>query len=132
MTAVADPKLLRILLENLLSNAWKFTSQVEQARLDMGVMKDDGNEVYFIRDNGAGFDMTYADKLFTPFQRLHGVHEFPGTGIGLVTVQRIVHRHGGRVWCDARPGQGAIFYFTLRHAPASASAMMMAEVTRNG
>jgi signal transduction histidine kinase len=111
----ADPKLVRIVLENLLGNAWKFSSKKENPRIVVGVMKDAGREVYFVRDNGAGFDMKYADKLFGAFQRLHAMHEFPGTGIGLATVQRIVNRHGGRIWFDSAPDLGATFYFTLHH-----------------
>lgn len=113
MTVQADPKLLRIVLENLLDNAWKFSSEQEKPQIVVGMTKDGVHATYFVRDNGAGFDMKYADKLFAPFQRLHAAHEFPGTGIGLVTVQRIVHRHGGRIWFDAAPGAGATFYFTL-------------------
>ena len=115
MTTEADPKLLRIVLENLLGNAWKFSSKKEQPRVIVGVMKDGEHEVIFVRDNGAGFDMKYADKLFGAFQRLHGANEFPGTGIGLATVQRIVNRHGGRIWCDSALDNGAVFYFTLKH-----------------
>jgi signal transduction histidine kinase len=112
-----DARLLRAALENLLGNAWKFTGKTESARIEVGTMRDGNRSVYFVRDNGAGFDMAYADKLFGAFQRLHGMEEFPGTGIGLATVQRIVHRHGGRIWADAAPGRGAVFYFTL--APES-------------
>jgi signal transduction histidine kinase len=112
-----DVRLLRAALENLLGNSWKFTSKVAKPRIEVGTMRDGDRSVYFVRDNGAGFDMAYADKLFGAFQRLHGMEEFPGTGIGLATVQRIVHRHGGRVWADAAPGRGAVFYFTL--APES-------------
>lgn len=114
MEVEADPKLLRIVLENLLGNAWKFTSRKDDARLEVGSVRDGEREVYFVRDNGVGFDMRYADKLFGAFQRLHGMTEYPGTGIGLATVERIVHRHGGRVWADATVGKGATFYFTLR------------------
>ncbi len=113
MSGNGDARLLRIVLENLLGNAWKFTSKAEQARIEMGTMRDVDRTVFYIRDNGAGFDMTYADKLFGTFQRLHGTNEFPGTGIGLATVQRIVHRHGGRIWADAAPEKGAAFFFTL-------------------
>jgi light-regulated signal transduction histidine kinase (bacteriophytochrome) len=100
-------------LECLINNAWKFTSKREQAKIEFGVVQRENEAVYFVRDNGAGFDMAYAEKLFGAFQRLHGQHEFEGTGIGLATVQRIVSRHGGRVWAEAELGQGAAFYFTL-------------------
>ncbi len=118
MVAYGDAPLLRILLENLLGNAWKFTAKADHAVIEVGMLKESGEQedasrVYFVRDNGVGFDMAYADKLFTPFQRLHSMHEFPGTGIGLATVQRIVARHGGRVWAEAAVNQGATFYFTL-------------------
>jgi signal transduction histidine kinase len=119
MTTQADPKLLRIVFENLLGNAWKFSSKKDNPRIVVGVMKDGPREVYFVRDNGAGFDMRYADKLFGAFQRLHAMNEFPGTGIGLATVQRIIHRHGGRIWFDSAPDNGASFYFTLVHDPAN-------------
>ena len=110
----ADPRLLRIALENLLSNAWKYTARASQARVSVGMQAGEHGPVYFVRDNGVGFDIKYADKLFVPFQRLHPETEFPGSGIGLVTVQRIIARHGGRVWADAKPDEGATFYFTLR------------------
>jgi light-regulated signal transduction histidine kinase (bacteriophytochrome) len=113
MEVNADPRLLRIALENLLSNAWKYTSRASQANVSVGVQAGDHGPVYFVRDNGVGFDMKYVDKLFVPFQRLHPEAEFPGSGIGLVTVQRIIARHGGRVWADAKPNEGATFYFTL-------------------
>jgi len=113
----ADPRLLRIVLENLLGNAWKFTGKTGNARIEVGMLQEGEKRTLFVRDNGAGFDMAYADKLFGAFQRLHGMHEFPGTGIGLATVQRIVQRHGGRIWCQAAPGKGATFFFTL-HAAA--------------
>jgi light-regulated signal transduction histidine kinase (bacteriophytochrome) len=100
-------------MENLLDNAWKFTSKEPEARIEFGLTQASGEPTYFVRDNGAGFDMTYADRLFGPFQRLHGHGEFPGSGIGLATVQRIIHRHGGRVWAEGLVGQGATFQFTL-------------------
>jgi light-regulated signal transduction histidine kinase (bacteriophytochrome) len=105
--------LLRVVLDNLLGNAWKFTSRQERPRIEFGRMKRDGEAVLFVRDNGAGFDMAYAEKLFSIFQRLHSVEEFPGTGIGLATVQRVIRRHGGRVWAEGEVGNGATFYFTL-------------------
>lgn len=108
-----DARLLRIALENLLGNAWKFTSKTAVARIELGVMEQEGQPVYFVRDNGAGFEMAYVDKLFVAFQRLHQNTEFEGTGIGLATVQRIIHRHGGRIWAESVVGQGATFYFTL-------------------
>jgi light-regulated signal transduction histidine kinase (bacteriophytochrome) len=105
-------------LENLLGNAWKFTSRRKQARIELGTASTPGGEiVLFIRDNGAGFSMDHADKLFHAFQRLHTVQEFPGNGIGLATVQRIIHRHGGRVWAESEVEKGATFYFTLPAEP---------------
>jgi light-regulated signal transduction histidine kinase (bacteriophytochrome) len=109
----ADKNLIRIVLENLLGNAWKFTRNRVPARIELGVTQQEGKNVYFVRDNGAGFDMTYATKLFGAFQRLHAEKEFEGTGIGLATVQRIISRHGGRVWAEARIEHGATFFFTL-------------------
>jgi two-component system sensor histidine kinase/response regulator len=111
-----DGQLLRIALENLLANAWKFTVNVAAPRVEFGTMQVGGEAAYFVRDNGAGFDMAYVDRLFAPFQRLHRSSEFPGTGIGLATVQRIIHRHGGRVWAEGLVGQGATFYFTIARA----------------
>ena len=108
-----DAWLLRIALENLLGNAWKFTAKSSAARIEFGLAQQERAYVYYVRDNGAGFEMAYADKLFGVFQRLHSVEEFPGTGIGLATVKRIVHRHGGEVWAEGRVGKGATFYFTL-------------------
>lgn len=107
-----DARLLRIALENLLGNAWKFTGQRKEARIELG-MTINSAPVYFVRDNGAGFDMAYASKLFAPFQRLHAVEEFPGTGIGLATVQRIIQKHGGRIWAESAVDQGTSFFFTL-------------------
>jgi light-regulated signal transduction histidine kinase (bacteriophytochrome) len=110
----ADVHLIRIALVNLLDNAWKFTAKQPSACIEFGVEpQQDGKAAYFVRDNGAGFEMAYADKLFGAFQRLHTVTEFPGTGIGLATVQRVVRRHGGQVWAEGAVGQGATFYFTL-------------------
>jgi signal transduction histidine kinase len=111
--ANADARLARIALENLIGNAWKFTSKAAEARIEFGSRADGGQLVYFVRDNGAGFDMKYADRLFGAFQRLHTDKDYPGTGIGLATVQRIVLRHGGRIWVEAAVGQGATFQFTL-------------------
>ncbi len=109
----ADRALVRAVLENLLGNAWKYTSKHPTARIDFGAIKRRGEQVFFVRDDGAGFDMAYASKLYGAFQRLHGSDEFEGTGIGLATVQRIVHRHGGRTWAESSIEQGATFYFTL-------------------
>jgi light-regulated signal transduction histidine kinase (bacteriophytochrome) len=113
LLAHGDPQLLRVLLENLLGNAWKFAGKREAALIEFGRAEHEGDWSYFVRDNGAGFDMAYAGKLFTPFQRLHPASEFAGTGIGLATVQRIVSRHGGRIWAEAVVERGAAFYFTL-------------------
>jgi PAS domain S-box-containing protein len=113
VTANGDAWLLRIVLVNLIGNAWKFTSTRKDAAIAFGAFEKDGEKVYFARDNGAGFDMKYSDRLFGAFQRLHSASEFPGTGIGLATVARIVWRHGGRVWAEGETGKGAAFYFTL-------------------
>lgn len=112
--ASSDTRLMKVVFENLLSNAWKFTSKEEYARIEFGAMDDPGHgRVYYIRDNGAGFDMAYVNKLFGAFQRLHTASEFPGIGIGLAIVQRIINRHGGRIWAEGTVGGGATFYFTL-------------------
>lgn len=113
LTAQGDARLLRVVLENLLGNAWKFTGNHPRAIIEVGVTEHEGNPAYFVRDDGAGFDMTYANKLFGAFQRLHAPTEFEGTGIGLATVERIILRHGGRVWAEGAVEQGATFYFTL-------------------
>ena len=108
-----DANLLRIALENLLGNAWKFSSGREHARIEMGYARNNGRSAYYVRDNGAGFNMDYTDKLFGVFQRLHSDKEFEGTGIGLATVQRIISRHGGTIWAEGAVGRGATFYFRL-------------------
>ncbi|HEY6837788.1 MAG TPA: ATP-binding protein [Geobacteraceae bacterium] len=113
LVAEGDPQLLRVLLDNLLGNAWKYTGMVSDAHIEFGAVARDGEQVFFVRDNGAGFAMKDADLLFRPFQRLPNARVFPGTGIGLATVQRIIHRHGGRVWGEGAEGKGATFFFTL-------------------
>lgn len=114
VTGYGDPHLVRIVMENLLRNAWKYSSRRPDARLAFGQMPQNGHAEYFVRDNGVGFDMVYADKLFTAFQRLHGETDFPGTGIGLATTYRIVRRHGGKMRAQAEVGKGATFYFSLQ------------------
>ncbi len=108
-----DKRLLKIAMRNLLENAWKFTSKCSLSRIEVGETRMSGTEVYFIRDNGVGFDMKYSDKLFQAFSRLHSSKEYNGTGIGLAIVQRVIHRHGGRIWADAEIARGATFFFTL-------------------
>jgi PAS domain S-box-containing protein len=118
LVAQGDPHLLRAVLENLLGNAWKFTREKPVAEIELSATQDQaGRHTYVVRDNGAGFDMAYRDKLFGVFQRLHAQREFEGTGIGLATVQRILRRHGGRIWGEGQPGQGASFFFTLNEFP---------------
>jgi two-component system sensor histidine kinase/response regulator len=121
MTCRGDPQLLRIALENLISNAWKFTCKTDNARIE--IRRGDGPDTFCIRDNGAGFRPDQAHNLFAPFRRLHASTDFPGTGVGLSIVQRIIRRHGGRITAQASPGSGAIFSFTLPSAPAARAAM---------
>ncbi len=113
LIAEGDANLLSALLFNLLDNAWKFTSGVEEARIELGSTRQDGRTVYYLKDNGVGFDMSHADKLFAPFQRLHSDNAYPGIGIGLNLVYRIISRHGGEVWAEGEVGNGACFCFTL-------------------
>ncbi len=113
ITARGDNNLIRIVLVNLLENAWKFTSKEAFSEIEVGVIVKDSKNIYFVRDNGAGFDMKYGDKLFAPFQRMHSADEFEGTGIGLATVHRIIRRHGGEVWIESAPRRGTTVYFTL-------------------
>jgi light-regulated signal transduction histidine kinase (bacteriophytochrome) len=117
MSASGDKRLLQIMMQNLLDNAWKFTARRADALIVVGKQQQNSELVYFVRDNGAGFDMKFADKLFGAFQRLHSGNDFEGTGIGLATVQRVINRHGGRVWADAVINEGATFFFTLPGFP---------------
>ena len=112
--AEGDPVLLKMVIDNLIGNAWKFSSKRPVARIEFSVTQREGKAVYCVKDNGAGFKMEYADRLFIPFQRLHSAGEFPGLGIGLTTVQRIIDHHGGSIWAEAEENKGATFYFTLR------------------
>jgi len=116
----ADPVLMRVALSNLLGNAWKYTARRPQAVISFGMEEREDQAVFCVRDNGAGFDMAYASKLFAPFQRLHSAREFPGSGVGLACVARVVHKHGGHVWADARTGEGAAFFFTVPDTPNQA------------
>lgn len=113
LQATGDPTLLRQVLENLLANAWKYTGRCEKAQIALSCKTIDGRRVFEVSDNGAGFDMRSAERLFGLFQRLHSANEFPGTGVGLASVKRIVHRHGGEIWAESTPGEGARFFFTL-------------------
>jgi light-regulated signal transduction histidine kinase (bacteriophytochrome) len=114
LTVMGDKQLLRLALENLIGNAWKFTSKKSNTKIEIGKTKKKDKDAFYVRDNGAGFDMKYADKLFVPFQRLHSDQEFEGIGIGLGIVSRIIHRHGGEIWAEGKEGGGATFYFSLR------------------
>ena len=139
LVAQGDARLLRLVLENLLGNAWKFTSHQNAARIEVGRLED--GSAFYVRDNGVGFDMVYAGRLFGTFQRLHTEAEFPGTGIGLATVARVMERHQGTVWAESQPGQGACFFFTLpdsrpagmagRHRPVLAAEPVL-KPGRNG
>jgi signal transduction histidine kinase/PAS domain-containing protein len=113
LRAIVDPSLVRIALSNLLSNAWKFTSKIENARIEFGAVEKDAKTVYFVKDNGVGFDPAYAEKMFLPFQRLHSEDEFEGTGIGLAIVERVIRRHSGKIWAESKTNEGAVFFFTL-------------------
>jgi light-regulated signal transduction histidine kinase (bacteriophytochrome) len=113
MRAYADPRLLRIVVANLLENAWKFTARRQRPAVEVGPCQNTSLPTYYVRDNGAGFDPAYASKLFGAFQRLHAEREFPGTGIGLAIVQRVITRHGGTIWAQSQPGEGATFFFSL-------------------
>jgi signal transduction histidine kinase len=113
IVAHADASLMRVVLDNLLGNAWKYTGMQEAAVIEFGTTEIDNKPVYFVRDNGTGFDKTDEDKLFVPFQRLPGAENFKGSGIGLATVRRIIQLHGGDIWAEGEPGKGACFYFTL-------------------
>lgn len=122
-----DARLLRTMLDNLLQNAWKFTSGHFSAKIDFGTQQTDDRKVYFVRDDGVGFDMQYATNLFAPFQRFHSSSEFAGSGIGLSIVQRIIHRHGGKIWAEAGVEKGATFYFTLSYNSNNSAAKLQPE-----
>jgi light-regulated signal transduction histidine kinase (bacteriophytochrome) len=120
-----DRRLISDLFVNLLANAWKFTSRTNNARIEVGHSTHGSMATIFIRDNGAGFDMAHEQKLFKPFQRLHGAADFEGSGVGLATVARIIDRHGGRIWAEGKPGQGAVFYFTMPTTPLTEQLLLM-------
>lgn len=122
MTVQGNKALLHILMQNLLENSWKYTGDRTDTRIEAGVLKHGKERTYFIKDNGIGFDMNYYDKLFEPFQRLHNDKQYPGTGNGLATAQRIIHRHGGRIWAESGPGKDTVFYFTLGESEENANA----------
>jgi signal transduction histidine kinase len=125
MSVHGDRRLINDLFINLLANAWKFTSRTAAARIEVGQSQHGWMATLFVRDNGAGFDMAHEQKLFKPFQRLHGAAEFEGNGVGLATVARIIDRHGGRIWAEAKPGQGAVFYFTMPTSPITEQFLLM-------
>jgi hypothetical protein len=108
-----DAGMLQVMLQNLLANAWKFTGRQEKAVIEFGMREQESRKIFFVRDNGSGFSMEYADLLFLPFKRFHSSDEFPGIGIGLATAHRIITRHNGRIWAESQPGEGATFYFTF-------------------
>jgi light-regulated signal transduction histidine kinase (bacteriophytochrome) len=113
LPAFADNRLMTIALSNIIGNAWKYSSKNQDARIEVGILSAKNGNTFFVRDNGAGFDMRFVEKIFQPFQRLHSESQFPGTGIGLAIVQKIIHRHGGKIWAESEIGKGATFYFTL-------------------
>lgn len=125
MSVHGDRRLIADLFVNLLGNAWKFTSRAADASIEVGQSQHGSMSTLFVRDNGAGFDMAYEQKLFQPFQRLHGAAEFEGSGIGLATVARIVDRHGGRIWAEGKVDNGAVFYFTLPTTPITEQFLLM-------
>jgi light-regulated signal transduction histidine kinase (bacteriophytochrome) len=127
MTVHGDRRLISDLITNVISNAWKFTSKIPSARIEVGQEIEGSMSTLYVRDNGAGFDMQYAPKLFKPFQRLHSPNDFEGSGVGLATVARIVDRHGGRIWAEAKPNEGATFYFTLPTAPITDEFLVAAQ-----